>query len=167
MDVEKRYFELRQEGEDSRRLTGVAVRYGDIAQLPWGKERIDAGAFAPIDDVILNAQHDRSTPLARTDGGGLELQDGTEALTIVAKLPDTRPADDVLELIRKKILRGLSIEFLPKAERMAGGVRVITRAKLSGVAVVDRPAYAQSEIEARRGRYLPLKRARDKRRIWV
>lgn len=145
--VERRFVELRQDGE--RRLSGVAVRYGDTARLPWGRERIEAGAFAPVGDVILNAQHERAAPLART-GAGLELMDTADALTIRADLPATRAADDVLELVRSGVLRGLSIEFRAIAERIEAGVRVIERAMLSGIAVVDSPAYPQSEVEARR-----------------
>ena len=153
MKVERRYFELRQDGE--RRLTGTAVRYGDVARLPWGvEERIEAGAFAPVGDVILNAQHDRTTPLARTGGGGLEIADGRDALTIAATLPATRAADDVLELVRSNVLRGLSVEFLPTTERMEGALRIIERAKLSAIGVVDTPAYPQSEVEARTAKLL-------------
>ena len=161
MQPERRFFEFRQAGE--RTLSGRAVRYGDIAKLPWGSERIEAGAFAPLGDVLLNAQHDRRTPLARTGGGGLELADSAEALIIEATLPETRAADDVLELVRKKILRGLSIEFLPKTERLEGQVRIIERAILSGVAVVDRPAYTDSEVQARRALYAGA----QPRRVWL
>ena len=148
-DAERRFAELRADG---RRLSGVAVRYGDTATLPWGEERIEAGAFAPLGDVILNASHDRTTPLARTGGGGLELEDTAEALTVRADLPATQAADDVLALVRAGVLRGLSIEFRAVAERIEAGVRVIERARLSGVGVVDTPAYPQSEVEARRRR---------------
>ena len=82
--------------------------YGDTAKLPWGNERIEAGAFNPLGDVLLNRQHERSAPLARTGGGGLELTDTAEGLRIAASLPATRDADDVLELVRRRILRGLS-----------------------------------------------------------
>ena len=84
------YCEIRQNG---RRLSGTAVRYGDVATLPWGRERFTAGAFAPIGDVLLNSQHDRRTPLARTGGGGLEIRDTAEALLIEAELPATGAAD--------------------------------------------------------------------------
>lgn len=147
-DPEIRFAALRRAGE--RELSGQAIVYGDIARLPWGEERIEAGAFDPLGDVILNSQHDRNVPLARTGGGGLQLMDSAAALEVMAELPATRAADDVLELVRKKILRGLSIEFVTTAERMEGGVRVIERANLSGVAVVDRPAYSDSLVQARR-----------------
>ena len=37
---EKRYCELRAEG---RILSGVGITYGDIAVLPFGRERFQAG----------------------------------------------------------------------------------------------------------------------------
>ena len=62
MTVERRYVELRADAE-GRVLRGTAVTYGDVASLPFGRERIEAGAFAPIGDVILNASHDRTARL--------------------------------------------------------------------------------------------------------
>ena len=120
------------------------MRYGDLAQLPWGQERIEAGAFVPLGDVILNASHDRTTPLARTGGAGLELTDTAERLAFSATLPDTRAADDVLELVRTGVMRGASVEVRVTAERFESGVRVIERARLSGIGVVDTPAYPAS-----------------------
>ena len=150
MKLEKRFTELRQEG---RVLVGTAIKYGDIATLPWGQERIEPGAFGSVlhTDAILNSQHDRSTPLARTGGGGLTLSDSPSALIIRAELPDTQPANDVLELVRKKVLRGISIEFKATAERQENDLRIIEKAELVGVAVVDSGAYPNSTVEARRG----------------
>lgn len=145
--LERRFCELRAEG---RMLEGTAIRYGDIATFPWGKEAIKAGAFAPLGDVILNRQHDRKAPLARTGGGGLTLTDSPEALSVRADLPaGVAAADEALVLVRNKILRGLSIEFFPEAERQSGDLRIIEKAKLIGVAVVDDPQYPDSEVSAR------------------
>ena len=150
--LERRFCELRAEAAE-RVLSGTAIRYGDVATLPWGRERFEAGAFdVRAADVILNSMHDRASPLART-GGGLMLTDSATALEIRAELPETRAANDVLELVRAKVLRGLSIEFNAKRERMLGGVRVIERAELRGVAVVDNPAYPGSVITAMRALY--------------
>ena len=161
--MERRYFELRAE-PDGRKLSGTAIRYGDVATFPWGKERIEPGAFAPVGDVILNASHERASPLARTGGGGLEVMDTAEALTVRADLPATRAADDVLALVRAGVMRGLSIEFMAAAERAEDNVRVIERAALFSVAVVDTPAYPKSEVEARMAA-MPKPAAR--RRIWL
>ena len=126
-------------------------------------------------DVILNAHHQRAVPLARTGGGGLTLADTAEALTFRAELPDTRDAADVMELVRTKVLRGASLEFAAKSERLEGRVRVIRKAELRGLAIVDRPAYSGSTIAAMRDLYggpggreteAPVSRP-GRRRLWL
>ena len=145
---ERRFSELRQEG---RTVSGVLLRYGDTASLPWGRERFEPGAFGDVSraDVILNSSHERGRPLARTGGGGLELIDTREALNIRATLPITQDANDTIALIRGGVLRGLSLEFKAIAERMEGQTRIVERAELRGLAVVDRPAYSDSLVTAR------------------
>ena len=148
MTTENRFVALRQKG---RTLEGTAIRYGDEAVLPWGREKFEAGAFGMVEtlDVILNSQHDRQTPLARTGGAGLFLADSPEALTITANLPNTSPADDCLELVKRGVLRGLSIEFSATAERQENDLRIVERADLVGCAVVDKPAYPGADVSAR------------------
>ena len=148
MVLETRRAELRQ--ADGRRIAGTAIRYGDVAVMPWGSERFEPRAFSPIGDVMLNSQHERTTPLARTGGAGLVLRDSATALELEATLPSTRAADDVLELVKTGVLRGLSIEFEPLGEHLEGNVRIVDRARLAAVAIVDTPAYPASEVEARR-----------------
>ena len=146
--TERRVVELRAD-PDGRRLSGIVLRYGDVA--PGFEERFEAGAFGDVAgvDAVLNVQHDRGRPLARTGGGGLVLSDAVDALRMAASLPETREATDTLELVRRGILAGLSVEFRPIAERTEAGVRVIERAELRGLAVVDRPAYPASTVAAR------------------
>ena len=103
------------------------MRYGDVAAIAGRRERFTPGAFAPVGDVILNKQHERVSPLARTEGGGLELIDTPEALKMRATLPETREATDALALLRKRGLSGLSVEFTAIEEHIEAGVRVITR----------------------------------------
>lgn len=150
MTWEARFCEIRQEG--ARRIAGVGIPYGETAELPFGRERFEAGAFGDVSaaDVILNRQHERGTPLARTGGGGLVLSDGPDALRFAATLPETRDADDTLILVKSGVLRGASVEFRAIAERLESGVRVIERAALGGIGIVDKPAYAAATVEARR-----------------
>ena len=152
MLFERRYAEFRQEG---RTLIGTAISYGDIARLPFGSERFTPGAFGDLSkaDAILNVQHDRAKPLARTQGGGLYLEDSSEALRIRAEIPDTRDGEDALKLVAKRVLRGLSLEFRATKESMDdGNVRVVEQAILLGVGLVDRPAYTgSSDVSLRRG----------------
>ena len=145
---ERRYTELRQEGR--RSLSGVAIRYGEIGQSPFGPERFEAGAFQPLGDVILNVQHDRARPLARSGGGGLTLEDSETALKVRADLPGTTEADNILELVKAGVLRGLSVEFKAVSERAENETRIVEKAILKAVGIVDSGAYPGSNVEARR-----------------
>ena len=147
--LERRYAPLRS--GSGRILAGTAVRYGEVARLPWGLERFEPGAFQPLGDIRLDVMHTRARIIARTDGGGLALEDGPDALRVRAEPERTREAEDALQLVRRGVLRGLSVEFRALAERMAGGVRIIERAVLAAVSVVDNPAYPSSVAEVRRG----------------
>lgn len=146
IELRSRPVELRAEG---RQLSGVVMPYNERALMPWGGERFEPGAFLPLGDVKLNLQHQRTTLLTRT-GAGLELIDGPDALRMVAALPDTTAARDAVELVRAKVLQGLSVEFNARQERLENGDRVVSRAILSGVGIVDDGAYASAIVEARR-----------------
>ena len=145
MKTETRYSDGLE--ADGGKLTGVVMRYGSHGDK---NERFAPGVFgASIGDVMLNVQHDRSKPLARTGGSGLELKDSPAALTMTATLPKTREARDTVALVKSGVLRGLSVEFRALKERRVGGVRVIERAELLAVGVVDKPSYEASTVAAR------------------
>ena len=160
--VEFRFTEVTIEG---RTLEGTAMPYGDIAVLPGGaQERFEAGAFEAVEqvDCVLNVQHDRGRPIARSNGGGLVVTDSPEKLSIKATLPSTREADDVIELVKTQVLRGLSVGFIALKERIEGGVRVIERAALRNIAVVDSGAYPATSITAREADDTPDEAERDR-----
>ena len=68
---------------------------------------------------------------------------------MVARLPNTTAAKDALELVRSKVLRGLSLEMQVVRETWSGTERTITNARMVGLALVDTPAYSESVLEAR------------------
>ena len=155
--LRRRYCELRF-NEEKREVTGTLLRYGDVAELPWGKERIEAGAFGDIGDAILNVMHRRDRPVARTrseEGAGrLELIDSQEKLELKAVLSDTTDSRDAIQLIKDRVLRGLSIEFWAEGWRYekeadGGRIEVVTEAELFGAGIVDSPAYPQSTLDVR------------------
>lgn len=143
-DPERRFVEFRTDGDA---ITGVVVRYGDTASFGDWRERFEAGALTWT-DVIANLQHDRAKPVARL-GAGLTLSDSPERMEARLEPPDTSYGREARELIGARILRGLSMEFRATEERMEGRTRIVTRATLLGIGIVDRPAYPDSAIAAR------------------
>ena len=144
---EYRFTEFRE--VDGRTIYGVAVDYSDTSLRPGGrKERFAPGAFGNVEslDTILHFQHERARPLARTQGGGLVLTDSPERLEVAAEMPPTQDGDDALELAKRGILKGFSTEFHARRERFENDTRIIERAALPGLGLVDQPAYPQSVI---------------------
>ena len=138
-------MELRTVDNDT--LTGVVLRYGDRASFGGFTEEFRAGSLE-YDDVIVNLQHDRSKPVART-GAGLALHDDEHELRASIRLPDTSYAREARELVEAKILRGLSLEFQAINDKWEGRHRIISSARMTGFALVDRPAYSDSQIADR------------------
>jgi len=154
--IEKRYNPIAYQTGQGK-LEGTAIKYGDIARImaPGGfyHETVMPGAFGDIAgvDAILNVMHDRGKPIART-GGGLVLEDSPARLKLRAALPDTTTGHDARAMLESRILRGLSVEMLVRADEIDQGARLrrITRAELKGVALVDRPAYEESQAVLKR-----------------
>ena len=149
--MEYRFLGMRQAG---RVLSGTALRYGDVARIGGEREKFLPGSFPGVegDDILLNRQHDRTRVLSRSHGGGLTVTDSPQALSIRAELPQTTDSDETLELVKRGVLRGLSIEFETLRESQENGTRVVSEAKLYAVAVVDSGAYPASTVEARQRR---------------
>lgn len=142
-----RYVEFRHDTA-SGIVTGTVMKYGDVAHV--GRtyhERFMPGSIE-YDDVVLNLLHDRQQPVARL-GAGLDLQETSKSLEARIAIPETDFGRRARELINAKIIRGLSAEFIPKVESFEGGMRVIKRAELHGIGLVDRPAYPASTLDMR------------------
>lgn len=140
----RRFVEFRNEGGV---LSGTALTYGEVARIGGEQgfdERFEPGSIR-FDDVILNLQHDRMRPVSRT-GAGLTLNNSKKALTLTTTLPDTPYGREARELVDAGILRGFSIEFAARQEQWRSSTRVITSAIVSGIGLVDRPAYPGSTV---------------------
>ena len=138
---------------DSGAITGVAIRYAEIAErTPHGRrEQFLRGAFQPLGAATVNIEHDREAPpLAWTSGGGLELIDSSDALAIRAELQGDagRAAYDA---VTSGQYSGLSIEFAALKEDIDvfRNLRTLARAVFHGVALTSAPIYQQTSIEAR------------------
>lgn len=135
-------------------VEGVAMPYGSVARILGAfDERVEAGAFSGLDDVVLNRMHVRENIIARTGGGGLVLDDNASRLHLRADVPEYRA--DVRDQVARSILRGLSVEMRVTAEDWpAPDQRIIRAAELHAVALVDRAAYGDTTLSL-------AKRARD------
>ena len=137
-----------------RTLSGIAMPYG--TESPSFRERFEPAAFGPVEAVDITLQHDPGIVLAR----GATLTDSPTALSVSAILGEGAAA---LQLVKRRALTGFSVEFNAKAERREHGVRVVERAELVGLSLVDKPAYpaAGAEVRAKSGRTLRSKMPYD------
>ena len=118
--------------------------------MPFGEEMFLPGALRFSErGVFLDCLHQREKPIARTDGGGLTLVDTEFELRFEANVAKTQVGKDTLELVRRNILRGSSVEFVCEEDEIRSGVRVIKKALLTRIGVVDVPAYENSTVNVR------------------
>ena len=131
--------------------------YGSVGQGPHGPEVFLPGSFGNVEQasLVLNVQHDRGRPLAKSPGT-MRFVDTASMLSMVASPPDTAEARDAKLLVQAEILTGLSIEFHAIEQEHRDGLRIIRKAQLTGVGLVDEPAYVTSTVEARRQEHRAL-----------
>ena len=86
--------------------------------------------------VVVNLQHDRAQIITRVIP---ELRGNL--VVIDSPLPDTARARDAATLIRDGTLTGMSLEFAAKQENRNAGIRQISKARLTGAAIVDSASY--------------------------
>ncbi len=143
--IERRHGgEIRAEG---RRLSGTVLRFGDVS--PSHRERFEPGAFRMAEAVHLDLFHDPERAVAWQPGGGLEIRQDRDAVTMTAELPPIPAATRALALVKSGDATGLSVEFRAVKERRDAGLRVIEAATLSGIGIVRAPSYQASRVEAR------------------
>ena len=124
-------------------LTGTAIRYREEAQDR--PEMFLPGAFVTgLDAAALNLQHDSQHIIAEQPDA-LTLDDGAHSLRLSAML---RPRSAEATLVRRGALTGLSVGFVALGQRQENGVRVIDRAHLDHIALVDSGSY-RSKVEIR------------------
>ena len=142
-------LEIRLAG-GGRTLAGEAVRYGRLNPRaapgqPARTETFMAGSIEPAFPVRLTLQHDDGRELATTADQSLRLHDSDTALRIEA---DLRDGSAELDLVRRGALRGLSVEFHSLQETVDGGVRVLQRAAVPTISLVDIGSH-ESSVELR------------------
>ena len=74
-------LEFRETAGGMGTVAGTVIRYGDVATLPFGQERMLPGAFGDLStaELYANRMHQRDQPLANTYAG-LRIDDSAERL---------------------------------------------------------------------------------------
>lgn len=155
MPIERRALaaELRSKG---RRLEGYAATFGAEARIRDYTETIARGAFsaslAERNDVLALVDHDTSRVLARTKSGTLRLAEDSRGLGFDLDLPNTTAANDVLALVERGDLGGMSFAFTVRdgGEEWNGDRRELRSLTLHEISVVSAwPAYEGTLVQAR------------------
>ncbi len=171
-------LELRRQEDGGARLSG-RFPYNSRAVLSDGgktgrpkKEQFASGAFRYTvenkTEVHLLSGHSFDRPLASRGAGTLDLVDTDDALTFTARIAPELTALDYVKAVLAGIAAGLVVGIspgfrippertVPDAERVeeedpAEGtalIRTITAAILFEISLVSRPAYPETQIEAR------------------
>ncbi len=171
-------LELRRQEDGGVRLSG-RFPYNSRAVLSDGgktgrpkKEQFASGAFRYTvenrQEVHLLSGHSFDRPLASRGAGTLDLVDTDDALTFTARVAPELTALDYVKAVLAGIAAGLVVGIspgfrippertVPDAERVeeedpAEGtalIRTITAAILFEISLVSRPAYPETQIEAR------------------
>lgn len=112
-------------------------------------ERFVRGAFANVDPSTVTIEAQRhGGPIV---GIGESIEEREDGAYLWARISQTRDGDDLLTLVRDKVLRAASIVFRPFARgsrQLADGVIERTRVELARVAVLDRGAYKSAAVVA-------------------
>ena len=162
-DLERRALnavELRAEpgeGDAMPVIVGHAAVFDVVSEdLGWYRERIDRGAFADTikqDDICALFNHDTNRLLGRNRAGTLELSEDDTGLWVRIEPPDTTYARDLVAMIERGDISGMSIGFrtLTDEWNMEDGdeVRKLKKVKLYDVSPVTYPAYPQTDVALR------------------
>lgn len=141
LELETRTAEFRLDNAEERTITGLAVPYGQDANIGGAyMERFAPGAINDVTDVKLFYGHE--TPIGVVTSG----RETAQGYEITAKVSDTSLGNDVLTLMRDGALNKFSVGFVPIEQERDGNTVTRTKVALREVSVVPFPAYAGASI---------------------
>ena len=143
-----------------KKLVGYAIRWNSLSEVIWDEfvEQFAPGAFADSlasgTDCRALYEHDYTKLLGRTASGTLVLTEDNTGLRFELTPPDTQLGHDVLKLVERGDISGMSFGFRALSEQWniatAPYVRTVIAAELSEITVTSMPAYTQSNVEIAR-----------------
>jgi uncharacterized protein len=157
---EKRFRVDEIRATDEGKLVGYAACFGTASHDLGGfRETIAVGAFDRTleenPDVLALYEHDEKQVLGRTINGTLKLEVDEHGLRVEITPPDTQVGRDVLALVRRGDVAGMSFRFRPYPDgdsidmSTSPPTRTLTSVRLKEVSVVVSPAYPDTEVSVR------------------
>lgn len=138
-NLEIREVEFRTDVAE-RTITGLAVPYGQEANVGTYMERFAPGAIDSVEDVKLFYGHEE--PIGKVIAG----RDTDAGYEIVAKISDTTRGNEIHTLLRDGVLNKFSVGFVPVQSERDGNTVIRTKVALKEVSVVPFPAFAGANI---------------------
>lgn len=146
--VERRAFAFDVAGPGV--LEGVPVPYGVPIRVGGAFEEVFEPGSVLASGLLVHVRGEWDRPLARS-GKGLDLHDGPGGLRATVTLPDTGEGRRVRARVEAGELTAFSAAFQALEEEWpAADRRIVRRARLVGLALVDRPEHESPLVDGMR-----------------
>jgi HK97 family phage prohead protease len=147
--------------------------------MVWDSPSVDLGGFVEViarsaparalkegKDILALANHRTDQLLGRTSNHTLRLKIDSTGLLATIDLPKTSAGNDVLELVERGDLKGMSFGFEVRSEIWDLNsydlpLRTLTDIELHEVSIVALPAYEGTSISIKRASWSPVLSRRE------
>lgn len=152
LSAQKLRVERRAEGTPT--IVGYAAVFGVEADIGgFFREQLARGAFARAlrekQDVRALFNHESGRVLGRSAAGTLRLEEDDHGLLVEIDPPDTETGREVVTLIERGDVSGMSFGFIAREEEWDEDLRTLLDVDLFDVSPVTFPAYAETEVGLR------------------
>lgn len=138
-DMEVRSFEARLDAE-TREVSGIAVPYGQVADIGAYREQFAPGAIRSVEDVKLFWQH--SEPIGKI----LEGRDTEDGFEIRAMISDTPRGNEAYTLLKDGVINKFSVGFMPVEQTRDKDLVTRTLVELREISLVPFPAFSGASV---------------------
>ncbi|MDX7998808.1 HK97 family phage prohead protease [Xenorhabdus sp. Reich] len=176
----KHDFEIRTASlsASNKTLTGYVIKWNSRSHVLWDEfiEQFAPNAFnaslAAGADIRALYEHDPMNLLGRTTSGTLQLSEDATGLRFELTPPDTQLGRDVLALVERGDIQGMSFGFRAIKDQWDTSqtpyIRTVLEAELREITITSLPAYPESGVEvARRSLNAAKPCPVDLRRYWL